>query len=1357
MARRAAKLRLASRKIKPLQRRTQAAQITQNVDIFNDTASREELIRRGKKLKAKYGNDNPEVQRWLRNAIARYRARQQSPTPQKQKRTDTYRSNVAGIFNRGANNVTFQERVAALQAKYGADVANRIERAKYVRTLPYDAEKARKRELKRRGAIGSWGAYPVEAPQKNAQPSGPCVAESSEGKNPFTQPCWSEALQRNPKLQGLLQAVKSGQWLCDAGDTLGAHQLVTLEAAKIIAAGSRVPHAPTDRRGLLVYQNTGAGKCHAIDTNILTYHGFFKKVQDIQVGDLLMGDDGTPRTVLSLARGREEMYDIVPTKKKAETWGCNESHILVLNFTRHKCITRTPNNTHCLHWHAGNGQFKTKNFKTVREAMACMEDIPDELAIVELEIREYLKLGSHIRHVLKMFRTGVDFPDPQEPCFDPYVLGAWLGDGTSRSTTFCICEEPLVNELEQRLKASGMELSPVASNGAPMYNAVSTSTRGKSGGNPLRNSLVSEGMMGKGAKHVPHHIKTGTRKTRLEVLAGLLDTDGFYGTGCYEIIQKNEVLANDIVFVARSLGFAAYVAPCQKGCTYKGAYREGTYYRITISGSGLEDIPVVLERKKVKPRNQIKDALRYGFDVVPKGEGDFYGFTLDGNHRYLLGDFTVTHNTVTAMGIIAAYWNSGKDIFFVTTIANSNGNPASEYAKNALVFYPDYAGTIFKDAAWMPKQPWTVKAYKESRASDPKSFRSWCASVGGPIIEKKLGGPKGVGQLACSFWRFAGASADRGLEKLKSPKGAVLIVDEAQNFFKSNSAGNEQLALQRLTTALKKPQYMTNSDVYLLTATPGDTAQQMMDMLNYVRPHGMAPLTVRDFVANSHLAKGLVSYADVRGDPTHYGALVGGKPINKYFAFHPAYYKVYLAEFGSTYEKNVRNLNAEPDKSKKFFIKSIVGGCMLNKSLFGKDKDQATAGMLASKVNGSRDVVFSEKMKAALEYVARTKGCQYMFVPDVNVLKAVVWVMQNHFKFARVDGTKLPKRLEETEKGKERKPYVPDTNRTDALRFYAFHPGIMDGAAQTPDEMKAVLDWFKSPGNENGNQIRLFVGTTYEGLDMSYLQAVHLTAPLATVPDDDQAVGRALRYCGHKPVAKEVAVFRYFSVAPRAQQNIEGSTKQQQGKIERGLEQLAEVNERGANVHVFADALRRGRPLNEFAMCVRGQAIECAANPEDGGILGPLQFGQRTRCNVPRCEVKLDAKGDLAVPKHTPGKHAHGPLPSTIHDRPGIPGGGVPSALLGKRKTRKVSGVAPGPRSPGGGLMHGQHRPHHARQPQRQPHRHMHIPHPPTPEKKNNIYRTITYKNESLTPRKEKTYRPSPGVTMWLQRLQHML
>jgi superfamily II DNA or RNA helicase len=73
----------------------------------------------------------------------------------------------------------------------------------------------------------------------------------------------------------------------------------------------------------------GRGKCLGKDTPILMFDGEIKLVQDIVVGDSIMGDDSTPRKVLTLARGRETMYRVseIGTDR---FYIVNESHILSL-------------------------------------------------------------------------------------------------------------------------------------------------------------------------------------------------------------------------------------------------------------------------------------------------------------------------------------------------------------------------------------------------------------------------------------------------------------------------------------------------------------------------------------------------------------------------------------------------------------------------------------------------------------------------------------------------------------------------------------------------------------------------------------------------------------------------------------------------------------------------------------------------------------------------------------------------------------------------------------------------------------------------------------------------------------------
>ena len=75
---------------------------------------------------------------------------------------------------------------------------------------------------------------------------------------------------------------------------------------------------------------TGSG-CHKINSPIMMFDGSIKKVQDVDVGDKLMGDDSTPRNVLQLFRGRDTMYEVIPDK--GDAFVVNKGHTLSLKAT----------------------------------------------------------------------------------------------------------------------------------------------------------------------------------------------------------------------------------------------------------------------------------------------------------------------------------------------------------------------------------------------------------------------------------------------------------------------------------------------------------------------------------------------------------------------------------------------------------------------------------------------------------------------------------------------------------------------------------------------------------------------------------------------------------------------------------------------------------------------------------------------------------------------------------------------------------------------------------------------------------------------------------------------------------------
>ena len=359
----------------------------------------------------------------------------------------------------------------------------------------------------------------------------------------------------------------------------------------------------------------GLGKCFAKNTPIMLSNGEIKMVQDITINDKLMGDDSTERNVLALGSGKEKMYRI--EQIKGDHYIVNESHILSLKMTK-----------------SGT---KGDNHKTILGKRYFKDDILDIC----------LSLPIYIKESLKGYKVGIEFCE-KPVSLEPYALGCWLGDGSSSSFAITNIDEPIIKYFEDLAKKYNLIIKQGAGRNSITYSLTTGKMGGRSDKNILVNKLKEYNLINN--KHIPNQYKCNSRENRLQLLAGLIDTDGYYNKegNVLEITQKNKKLAEDILWIVRSLGFRGMMKECIKYCTYKGEKKYGTYYRINITGKGLEDIPSLLERKKPREHKQIKNCLNTGINVVPLEEDEYFGFQIDGNSRFLLGDFTVTHNTSMA-------------------------------------------------------------------------------------------------------------------------------------------------------------------------------------------------------------------------------------------------------------------------------------------------------------------------------------------------------------------------------------------------------------------------------------------------------------------------------------------------------------------------------------------------------------------------------------------------------------------------------------------------------------------------------------------------------------------------------------
>lgn len=342
---------------------------------------------------------------------------------------------------------------------------------------------------------------------------------------------------------------------------------------------------------------SGVGKCLGRGTPVLMFDGSIKNVEDVKQGDLLMGPDSKPKRVLSLGHGEDLLFKVTPTK--GEPFVVNSEHVLALHVCRSKRSRARKQNISVSDYLQESKTFKARSTLYRSE---CVQFIPSAVPI------------------------------------DPYFFGLWLGDGDTDEPHINTVDQEVVDSIHEFAQASGAEVSRYQyGKKCPKYRVHSNNS--SKGPSKVLRALRSTDAMEN--KHVPSYFKVNDVQVRRQILAGLLDSDGSRQNNCFDFVNKNESISRDVCYIARSLGLAAYLKPCTKS-SQSGF--TGQYFRVTISGH-TDQIPVKILRKKTTARKQIKNVLHTGFSVTEIGRGEYFGFELDGDGLFLLGDFTVTHNT----------------------------------------------------------------------------------------------------------------------------------------------------------------------------------------------------------------------------------------------------------------------------------------------------------------------------------------------------------------------------------------------------------------------------------------------------------------------------------------------------------------------------------------------------------------------------------------------------------------------------------------------------------------------------------------------------------------------------------------
>jgi superfamily II DNA or RNA helicase len=414
--------------------------------------------------------------------------------------------------------------------------------------------------------------------------------------------------------------------------------------------------------------------CHRKGEKVLMFDGSIKNVEDVVVGDQLMGPDSNPRIVQELCRGLDSMYELETVN--GQKMVVNGNHILAL---RQTCR----NSTYKIN------KKRRSNFKGSNP-------------VTFITVNDYLLKSNKFKHLNKLFSVPVSFPDKEVP-LDPYFLGLLLGDGSwSGTPAITTADREIVSAINSIAETFNLKVREAKqSNNKSSTYFLTDSKASCSRPNRLTKILRDLGVWGTSCseKYIPHIYIANSSQKRLELLAGLIDTDGSLSGGCFDFVSKSAKLASGVAFLSRSLGFRVTEKVCQKS-DQNGTV--GTYFRLTISGE-ISQIPTRLPRKRAADRKQIKSPNSFGFSVKKVADQEpYYGFVLNSDHLYLTDTFLVTHNTGLGKTFILA--NLIKRLGLKTVVMAPNTGIAEQiFLEFQKLFGEKYVGAYF-DGRKTPKK-----------------------------------------------------------------------------------------------------------------------------------------------------------------------------------------------------------------------------------------------------------------------------------------------------------------------------------------------------------------------------------------------------------------------------------------------------------------------------------------------------------------------------------------------------------------------------------------------------------------------------------------------------------------------------
>lgn len=210
-----------------------------------------------------------------------------------------------------------------------------------------------------------------------------------------------------------------------------------IETVKLLKAETK--NCPTC--GTHIYKIHG---CFSPDNKIPLYNDQVKLAKDIDIGDVLQGDDDDIRIVTNTFGGISEMFEI--NQSNGETYIVNGMHTLVLKYINHKKVTLIETGEYLCEWYDYScRRFMDKVFENVSECVQFLQTINDD-NIIYYFVYEYIKLSEKEQNKLFGYKKSQEL---SKLSIKSIGEGEYYGWTLTGNTRFLLCDETVVKNCDQ--------------------------------------------------------------------------------------------------------------------------------------------------------------------------------------------------------------------------------------------------------------------------------------------------------------------------------------------------------------------------------------------------------------------------------------------------------------------------------------------------------------------------------------------------------------------------------------------------------------------------------------------------------------------------------------------------------------------------------------------------------------------------------------------------------------------------------------------------------------------------------------------------------------------------------------------